>query len=774
MGKISAKLKNGLIALCALLSVSAGVFSLTTNVASADSSTLSDALILPERYEEYLPLKAPTDVAVTENYTAISDGNLIYVYDRKADAYGVYTHAENGNATMDAVKKLQFGEDGNLYFVDNSSGANFYALDTKNLALKQKFDKIACGTFALSGENVYFTNSQGQLCHAVVTDETANPIPLMDEHELRKPTLAFWNNELYFTDNGAIQILYKINPASSERPTPVATPETRIEYMSVSAGVLSYTTSSGDFYAYSLNDVTETGLLYHDNEDTHTSLSSFGEKTYVVSEDKIKCFSTFEKAFTGYEICSSSDSFNRLNGATDVAMIDDTLWIADSGNSRVSAYDTKAKEITSNFDVSLPPLLIAGDGETVLTATASTATVYSVLGEELFSASAFKGNVIGVTGVYGKYYLSTSDNYFYTIEKEETGWTETEIRKTSTRYPDLLTSDIYGNLYIKSGTYLYSFTESEFIIPDSEGVEICDNLPAFAEKIHVDFDKNVYALQDSVVYKNGEEISFNAPLVYGTTVRVTAFAFGVEENETYLLCDGNYLIQSQRLDLPTVKTISVNGADEKVFANESAEISVVETKENALLIAFDLSSLSGETYFPYITYMRATTSYRALKIGEAGAYALVAIFDSTDKSYDTYILLNDSCSVLPTESYSVIYSEEERKTAYITNETTLYKFPYLTSLLTVRNLPRNGKVTLLGEINDLDQAYYYIAYGEYTGYVPKSFVSNITASPAQTEETVYGNLEDNVDAIFRVTYIILGFGVICILVDFLLLRKKEK
>ena len=92
----------------------------------------------------------------------------------------------------------------------------------------------------------------------------------------------------------------------------------------------------------------------------------------------------------------------------------------------------------------------------------------------------------------------------------------------------------------------------------------------------------------------------------------------------------------------------------------------------------------------------------------------------------------------------------------------------------MRNLPRNGKVTLLGEINDLDQAYYYIAYGEYTGYVPKSFVSNITASPAQTEETVYGNLEDNVDAIFRVTYIILGFGVICILVDFLLLRKKEK
>ena len=215
-------------------------------------------------------------------------------------------------------------------------------------------------------------------------------------------------------------------------------------------------------------------------------------------------------------------------------------------------------------------------------------------------------------------------------------------------------------------------------------------------------------------------------------------------------------------------------ADESVFANASAEIAVVETQKSALLISFDLSRLAGQTYFPYLSYMRTDRQYRALKIGEAGAYALVAIFDETEKAYATYIVREDSCITLPKDSYSVIYEESARKTAYLTNDTTLYKFPYLTSLLTVRALPRNGKVTILGELNELDHEYYFVSYGEYTGYVPKSFVSGLTASPAQTEETIHGNLEDNADAIFRVVYILLGFGVICILTDYLLLRKKEK
>lgn len=778
MKKLPVKIKTALFASLALLTLATGGFTLDSSVAKAQEKAeekgVQDQLILPGSYEEYLPLLTPTDVAVTEHYTAVADGNAVYVYNRKANAYSAYLHEENGNATMDAVKKMQFGDNGKLYFVDNSSGSNFYELDVETLSITQKYDKIACGTFTLSGDALYFTNSQGQLCSSSVSDATATPVPLMDEHELRKPTLAFWNNELYFTDNGAIQILYKINPKSIERPTPVATPETKIEYMSISAGVLTYTAPNGDFYAYSLNDVTETGLLAHNAEDLHASLSSLGEKTYVVAGDKIKCFSAVEKAFTDYEICSSSKSENRLNGGTDVAFAKDEVYVADAGNTRVSVYDTKSGRIDRTFAVTLPPSFIATDGQTVLTANESTATISRTTGEELFTETAFKGKIVGVACVYGKYYLATDDNYFYVVTPtQEKAYVCTEIRKTSTRYPDLLTSDLYGNLYIKSGIYLYSFTEKEFAIPDSEGVEICDNIPIQAKKIQIDYEKNVYALMDSNIYKNGSPISFETPLVYGEQVEVCAFAFGAEENESYLLCDGNYLIQTARLTLPTVKTIAVNGADEEVFSNASAEFSVVETSKNALLIAFDLSALKGETYFPYLSYMRSETPTRALKIGETATYALIAIFDHTDKSYDSYIVLKEHCTFLNDAEFSETYDPTQQKTAYVTNDVALYKFPYLTELLTVRELPRNGQVTLLGEITELDHEYYRVSYGEYTGYIPKSYVSDISASPAQPEEVVVGNLEDNSDAIFRVIYIILGFGIVCILVDFLLLRKKE-
>jgi len=70
-------------------------------------SSESDSLILPSSYEQYLPLDAPTGVAVCRNYTAVSDGNVIYVYDRADGEYRLYRHEENRSVT-----NLQFSADG--------------------------------------------------------------------------------------------------------------------------------------------------------------------------------------------------------------------------------------------------------------------------------------------------------------------------------------------------------------------------------------------------------------------------------------------------------------------------------------------------------------------------------------------------------------------------------------------------------------------------------------------------------------------------------------
>ena len=95
----------------------------------------------------------------------------------------------------------------------------------------------------------------------------------------------------------------------------------------------------------------------------------------------------------------------------------------------------------------------------------------------------------------------------------------------------------------------------------------------------------------------------------------------------------------------------------------------------------------------------------------------------------------------------------------------------------VCEIPRGALVTLTGEIDKLDHPYYRINYVDengktQTGYIPKSYVTPVSGSTAP-ETDVYGGEGNNADDIWRMVYIILGFGAICILVDFLLLRKPK-
>ena len=173
---------------------------------------------------------------------------------------------------------------------------------------------------------------------------------------------------------------------------------------------------------------------------------------------------------------------------------------------------------------------------------------------------------------------------------------------------------------------------------------------------------------------------------------------------------------------------------------------------------------------------RKIQSQTALKIGSADKYALIAVFNEEQNKYDTYLVLNSACKVLETNEYSKTY--ETPQTAYITNNVYLYKFPYLTELLTVTRLQRNATVYVLGEVNKLDNEYYHISYTDETGtkktgYVPKSYASEIDGATPESEEITYGAKKSNGDAVWRLAYLILGFALVCILVDYLILRKKN-
>ena len=752
----------------------------------AQASASTERLIAPQTYEEYLPLTSPTDVAVSENYTAIADGSSIYVYDRQEGEYRKYAHGEE-NAPESTVTKLQFDEYGTLYFLDSSVSTNFYALNVETGA--ETPIALACGTFTVHGDDLYFTNAQEDLYTLSLASESLAPVALKWNNV---SSLSFWNGELYFVR--ADNYLMKIDPKSQTDPdaskATFAIFPKQIKHIAISDGVLACTNASGEFLTYPLSQVNDNDMLFKSEAEGFSAVSAFGKYFYTiaVSDATILQYSTETNAFTNFEISASSDSPHRLSEAADVCLVGDKLFIADNGNDRVSVYNRKSQAFEKAINVALSPLFLSADEKTLLIASEEKAVLYSLeaetYGEQIEQFSTFNGKIVGTASVYGTYYLISENNYAYTLQtNEETGtWVATEKKKTSTRYPKALTADVYGNLYILSGSDVYAFTEAEFTSSSEAGKKVCENLPTATTKLSIDYNGAIYALANGAIYReDGAIFDFDDTLVYyqdeTATPLLTSFAFGVEENETYILCEGNYLIQSTALSLPTVKTIKVNGADEAVFENAAAEFAVVKTTENALLVEFDLQTLGGAEHFPYRSLERANVERTALKIGETERYYLLAEYDQSVGTYRTYLSLISSCTPLNANDYRTEYSEQEQKTGYITSAITLYKFPYLTELLKSGELARGAQVKVLGEITELDHAYFHVSYenesGEIkTGYIPQAFVTDFNGLP-QMSETIEVGKAENDDSIFRLAYLLLGFAAICILTDYLFLRKKK-
>lgn len=801
-------------------------------VPSTDGSTpteaVTDALVAPLSYEQYLPLSAPSDVALSDRYLAVADGNVIYLYDKQDEKYHEYKHdpallgntggsgagagASGGgtgsNAQENVISKMQFSSNGNLYYaVELASGDNFYEIDLSEghpdptkpneRYTVRDLDNISCSTFTIDGETLYFANATGVLYSYLLSDDNATPTLLRQSStSSQKETLAFANGDLYYLDNN--KYLNKINVASPADEIFYASFPINLKCIAIVGNTLSCTTENKEFFAYSLSelfaekDATEVTPLSK-AKDSYSALASHADYVYAVNGSVIEQFSVTDNAFTEYSVCSASDAPNRLNGATDIHLVGEKLYIADAGNRRLSVYDAKTQQFETNFPITFAPKFLSSDGETLLLANASKAEIYSLsedsYGELIGSFTAFNGELKGATSVFGTHYL-LSDGYAYSLTETDGEWKLTAQEKRPSRFTSvaLLSSDIYGDLYFVSKTQtetdVYRITEQDFMSPDGEGtVVVGGNLPSDIKKISVDYNRTVYVLSKTEIHVHGREtkIPFDkatAPLVYvpvDKEVSLTAFAIGVEENQTYLLCEGNYLMRSTRLQLPTVKTIPVGNAETDIFSETSAEFTVVDTKENALLISFDLEELKGETYFPYAGYQRSKESKTALKLGTAGAYSVLAVFDETDNAYHTYLTLSEFCTPHQDE-YREVY--EERKTGYITSDVTLYKFPYLTQLLTVGELARGTKIQILGEVTQLDHEYYHVLYEtaddvSRSGYIPKSYVSETSGFVPEEETVVEGNQSSNRDAVWRLVYLLLGLLAIVILVNYLLLRKKK-
>lgn len=772
------------------------------------STTDETTLLSPDSYQEYLHLNDPTDVAATESYMAIADDNVIHLYHKKY-GYKQYVHGSGSGAQFDIIK-LQFDSENNLYFLDTErlhvlNAEDFF--DDPNL--KATDTDTSCNTFCINGTTLYYTPATATQILRIELYQLALPRDERPIHPplatgLDAPSLAFGDGTLYYTSAKGKTLHKIVNPNHADYyqadvaffSSPI------IHSMSVRENLFLCSDTSGNFYAYSLSDLatskdaTAVTPLYvnggNTTENGFTALSIYGDYVYAVKDKSIRQFSTKEKQFTDFEICDGSNSVHRLQAPSESILVGNKLYIADNGNDRISIYNTTTQTFETPISTSIDAQYLASDGETVLVANGDEAALYSLSIDNYGQIipefdDDFKGTLTGVTNVYGKYYFVTEGYYCY-VASQESNWalSEPKDKKNTSLTAKMLTSDVYGYLYVASGSGVYRFTESQFLdetytanVDDS----VCASLPSYTEKILVDYAGDIYALDsEGKLWKAGEDTPYalNEPLVYTDTAKLTSFAFGIEDNATYLVYAENYLAQTNALHLPTIKNIPTGNAYENIFSGDIAEFSVVKTEPNALIVEFDAETLKDATEFPYLAYKRVPESLTALKIGESAPYDVLAVYNADTKEYKTCLALSSLCQPLDkAESEEYVKTYSEPNTGYLTNKVSLYKYPHLQGLPTLAKLPQGAQVKVLGEVNNLDYSYYHIEYVDdngntLKGYVPQSYVTPFNGETDDAENLVYGTLEENKDSIWRLAYLILGTAVICILFDCLILRKKRK
>ncbi|MBQ8428312.1 MAG: hypothetical protein IJX18_03565, partial [Clostridia bacterium] len=499
--------------------------------------------------------------------------------------------------------------------------------------------------------------------------------------------------------------------------------------------------------------------------------------------------------FTQFEIGASSTSTHRLQAGTDSVLFEDELYIADAGGKRISIYHTINKTYTT-IDDAIEAKFIATDGKTVLLAGNDTLALYDKATKEaipITGADVLNGTIVGIAQVYGKYYYVTNYHQYGCIFYDgawKAEWVERESSHYLSLYPHLLTSDVQGNLYtLMSDGSVYRLTESAFLSEEPLGEYLYTGISLSTGKLLVDYDQNVYALQGNSLFKY-TPVAKNNPtkiIPLGKTLAytqdedtpVTSLAFWVERDIAYLLYDGNLVISTLDLQLPCMANIGTEQVDEAIFSEGEAEFTVVKTPVNTLLVEFDLPSLSGAEVFPYVDYLRADQELTALQIGQTSEYVLLAVFRQEEHVYHTYLVKTGGTPLPEVEDYRLAYAEDEVKTGWLSSAANLYKFPYLTELLTVTQLPKNQKLTLIGEITELDYDYYHVQYtaadgSVKEGYIPQAFINFFDGTPPQATESVVGEGSADTDASWRALYILLGCAAIIILVDFLILTPKKK
>ena len=740
-------------------------------------------LFLPSSSEQFLPLTSPNDVAFGDNYIAVADGNVIYVYDRAAGRYNSYT-----GTAGDTYSSLCFYGEFLLFVPNGSSAFSIRYIDcsaaesggyiSTNTLNNQNTEAVTCTQFILNGDTLYYARFLGNTVNVysgTISSEGGSLAANTSGTALGGETLSDISINPYFSNYGgttylsAQRTIYTVGTSV----TTAFTTDYDVSSFAITGTDLYYTSSDS---ARPLYKKTLSGQQNDERLQAFSNISSIfpynGALYFSVtgSNPAVRQFSLETESYTGYEIAQYSSGERRLGrNADSLSLYGGRLVIADPANARVLLADTMTQEVrpvtVEGFSGSFS--VTAGE-EDFLVTDGSSVALYGYDGQRVLSLgyTSFNGTVVDGTYSYGSYYLVSSTGATYRLTEEGIG-----ANGQLSSAPAAIAADINGDIWAlsaSSGT-AYRYTEENFL---SQNGATETNPVLFGTgtlDILVDYEGTVYGLTEDSVLVGGatdaRQLDLSSYVSYADGAKAVAFAFGFTTDEAYVLTDAGFLVKWSG-GIASLDTIDENGAysaltgaltDENGGADACGDL-LVTVSADAVLVSLDESALTAESYLPAAGYARAGEARVGVKVtdiadpdGGNTIGTLVALYEylpgsgaqGSQHTYSLCLVLGEGAQPLASSEY---YTDTADYAGYTTNAVGLYNLPLMrqsgdTAYLAYRlELAKNTRVTVLGTVSlpapttggyGLDADYCFVSYSAdgqtVYGFVPASYLN---ASPS--------------------------------------------
>lgn len=691
-------------------------------------------LLLPESYEQYLELTAPTDFALSEKYIAVADkttGQMasIYILDRAGNVYKTFTFN-----TPNSITSLNFYSDGGtdyLFFVVPPNQVYYLDLSAESLTgTEQLLSGLAPSVMLINGNEIFYsktTEGSSSLFHATLNGLTVgNETNILDDEatlQTGNARFSLYDGQVYVSENNKV---YKCYADHIDTTTTAAITHNPIEqFAMIGQNQILYSDAWNDLYYNNSTNMIQTNC---------SVIKYYQGKVYVIYRDGISGIDvTQEKQeFNDYRIGKYANTENRIGqDAKDISLWGSRLVIADQANRRVLIYDkTNAQSPYSVIEsVEFGQIVCAGK-DTFAVSDTSQVLIYDYDGtlKATLAKSLFDSVIHSIAYSYGNYYIVGEGNrnaYVFAETGTDSSALEDGVNLQSAACISV-TADIFGNLYVLQGASVYRYTTDTF----GKGVT-GEHICTFSEppvKILCDYVGNIYACTaDSILrysvadqkitdFEIGTEL--NALVYNNGASSAVSFALSFENSEMYILSDG-FIAKTESFGIASINNLSAEQTYEKIFVNgtdqNTADNTLIRAHKNCVGIRLDFSAFTEDSsVLPCGDYMRFSEEKIGTLLAETDDGVVVLFHDLqendtnpiTNRSYEIYLLPKGS----DYESLGTQYYTQKGKNymATVSNDVGLYKYPAMYKFRT----NSEGAAEILGKIADLKQGTQVFVLGE--------------------------------------------------------------